>query len=406
MKTQFLMHRAIRGRSRGWQLAGALAGAALLAGCSSSSGSSSAAGPTGSATASAGTGGANGATSSACMTAANTYLKPFDTLPTKLDAATYPPLASAPPRGLTVVKIVGPIPTDQQSFEAQAVAAKAIGWTAKEVTYDGSVQGLNTAFTQAIAEKPAMITYAGAAVADIQAPLAAAKQAGIVVSLSSTIDPPTSYPGYAANSNGLVPTQQIGQIEAYEFMRASNCQGNVAVFNLQGLPILKTGVDAFQDTVAKHCPGCTVTINNVAVTDIGTPALTSAVVSKLQSSPQTKYVLTVIGNVADGLSTALTQAGISGIQIFGADPDDNSLAALRNGTNAFWVNQSPISNAWTELDAGLRAMQTKSTVTVAGNYPLSVLTPKNVPSGTGLPVFPSTYQQQFEQIWRVAGAEQ
>jgi ABC-type sugar transport system substrate-binding protein len=399
MKTHFLIHRDMPGRSRGQYVVGAVAAALLLTACSSGATASGGASP-----GSASSAKANAAdTTSTCMTAADKFLKPWDSLPTKLDPHTYPPLKTAPARGLTVIKLVGPIPSDQQSFEAQAQAAKAIGWTAKEVTFDGSVQGLDNAFSQAISEKPAVITAAGASVADIQGPLAAAKKAGIVVSLSSTVDPPTSYPGYAANSNGLEPTQQIGEIEAYEFMRASACKGSAAVFTLPGFPILQAGTVAFEKTVKAHCSSCSVSVSDVPATDIGTPALTSAVVSKLQSSPGTKYVLATIGNMADGLVTALAQANITGIQIFGADPDDNSIAALRAGTNAFWVNQSPISNGWTELDAALRAMHAHAPVTVAGNYPLAVLTPKNVPSGTALPVFPANYQQEFKQIWRVAG---
>jgi ABC-type sugar transport system substrate-binding protein len=397
MKTQNMVHRDIRRRLHSQHVIYAAAGAVLLAACSSGGSSATgtaATGPAGSATTTA--------TASACMTAANTFLKPWDSLPTSLDAATYPPLKSAPPRGLTVIKLVGPIPSDQQSFEAQSQAAKAIGWTAREVTFDGSVQGLINAFDQAISEKPAVITAAGASVADIQAPLAAAKQAGIVVSLSSTVDPPSSYPGYAANSNGLAVTQQIGKIEAYEFMRASDCKGSVAVVTLPGFPVLQADNTAFQQTVSAHCPACSVSVTSVPETDIGTPDLTAAIVSKLQSSPSTKYVKATIGNLADGLSTALTQAGITGIQIFGSDPDDNAIAALRNGTNAFWVNQSPISNGWTELDAALRAMQAHAPVTVAGNYPLAVLTPQNVPSGSGLPIFPVDYQQEFAKIWQGA----
>ena len=50
------------------------------------------------------------------------------------------------------------IPTDQTSFVAQEAAAKAIGWTAKEISYDGTVADLNAKFEQAISEKPTVIT--------------------------------------------------------------------------------------------------------------------------------------------------------------------------------------------------------------------------------------------------------
>jgi hypothetical protein len=36
----------------------------------------------------------------------------------------------------------------------------------------------------------------------------------------------------------------------------------------------------------------------------------------------------------------------------------------------------------------------------AGDYPLGVLTPQNVPSGTGLPVEPADFRDEFLKLWR------
>ena len=114
----------------------------------------------------------------------------------------------------------------------------------------------------------------------------------------------------------------------------------------------------FQATVKAHCPSCTVSYNEVQSSlTSGRPALSSAVVSKLQSSPSTKYVYAIIGNVADGLAPALTQAGITGVKIFGQVPDATSISALRNGTNAWWIDQNSLMNGWTALDGILRAMR-------------------------------------------------
>jgi ABC-type sugar transport system substrate-binding protein len=139
----------------------------------------------------------------------------------------------------------------------------------------------------------------------------------------------------------------------------------------------------------------------VQSSDIGTPALPSAVVSKLQSSPSTKYVYAIIGNVADGLAPALTQAGITGVKIFGQVPDATSISALRSGTNAWWIDQSSLMNGWTALDGILRVLQAKHPISDTGGYPLAVLTQQNVPAGTGIPVLPANYQSEFEKLWLV-----
>ena len=375
--------------------AGFAAVAVTLVACGS--GNSAITSTTGSAAAAAATG---GSATSSCVAAANAYLKPWDTLPPSLSSA-YPPLTTKPAPGGTVIKLVnGKIPSDNESFQEQAIAAQAVGWTAKEIIFDGTVADLNAKFQQAISEKPTAITVSGWPPAALQRPLAAAKAANIVVGLSSVADPASSYPGYASNTNGAATAKEIGQLNAYMFMRDSGCKGSVAIFNLP-FPILRIGTSEFQATVKAHCPDCTVSYNEVQSSDIGTPALPSAVVSKLQSSPSTKYVYAIIGNVADGLAPALSQAGISGVKIFGQVPDTTSIAALRNGTNAWWIDQNSLINGWTEMDGLLRVMEAKKPVSDTGGYPLAILTPQNASSGTGIPVEPANYQNEFKKLWLV-----
>ena len=389
--------RSRRRQRRSLTAAGVAAIAVTLMACSSGTSSTSSSGAAG-ATSAAGATGA--ATMSSCMTAANNFLTPWDALPTTL-SSDYTPLSAKPAPGGTVIKLVnGAIPSDNESYQQQALAAKAIGWTAKEIIFDGTVADLNTKFEQAISDKPKAITLSGWPPASLARPLADAKAAGIVVGLSSVADPASSYPGYASNTNGAATAKEIGQLNAYMFMRDSGCKGSVAIFNLP-FPILKIGTDEFQATVKAHCPECTVSYNEVQASDIGTPALPSAVVSKLQSSPDTKYVYAIIGNVADGLAPALSQAGITGVKIFGQVPDATSIAALRNGTNAWWIDQNSLINGWTELDGVLRAIETKKPSSDTGGYPLAILTPQNVPSGTGIPVEPANYQDEFKKLWLV-----
>jgi ABC-type sugar transport system substrate-binding protein len=374
-------------------IAGVAAVAVALVGCGGGTSSSTAS----SAAAAAAT---SASGTSACMTAANDYLKSWDSLPTTLSSA-YKPLSTKPASGSTVIKLVnGTIPSDNESYQQQAIAAQAIGWKAKEIIFNGTVEDLNAKFEQAISEKPTAITVSGWPPAALQRPLADAKAAGIVVGLSSVSDSATSYPGYASNTNGAATAKQIGQLNAYMFMRDSACKGSAAIFNLP-FPILVVATNAFQATVKAHCPDCTVSYNEVQSSDIGTPALSSAVVSKLQSSPSTKYVYAIIGNVADGLAQAFTQAGLSGVKIFGQVPDATSIAALRNGTNAWWIDQNSLLNGWTEMDGLLRAIEAKQPVSDTGGYPLAVLTPQNVPGGTGIPVLPADYQNEFKKLWLV-----
>jgi ABC-type sugar transport system substrate-binding protein len=81
--------------------------------------------------------------------------------------------------------------------------------------------------------------------------------------------------------------------------------------------------------LSSKCPDCKVTYNEIQPKDLGSPAATNAMVSKLQADPSIKYAYTIIGNVAAGLTTALSQANITGVKIFGQVPDENAIKALR-----------------------------------------------------------------------------
>jgi hypothetical protein len=53
------------------------------------------------------------------------------------------------------------------------------------------------------------------------------------------------------------------------------------------------------------------------------------------------------------------------------------------------------------MDGLLRAIEAKQPVSDTGGYPLAVLTPQNVPGGTGIPVLPADYQNEFKKLWLV-----
>src|SRR5206468_2205189 len=144
-------------------------------------------------------GGGGTAPTSDCAKAAADFLKPYDQLPTKLPTADYPALTTKPAAGGSVIKIVnGTIPADGNSADAQAEAAQAVGWTAKKIVFNGTVEDLNAKWEQAISEKPTAITGSGFPAAALQQPLADAKAAGVIASLSSVTDQANSFPGFAS----------------------------------------------------------------------------------------------------------------------------------------------------------------------------------------------------------------
>jgi hypothetical protein len=77
-------------------------------------------------------------------------------------SAAYTPLAKKPAPGGMIIRMVnGTIPADSLGADQQSIGAKAIGWTAKKVIFDGSVEDLNAKLEEAISEKPTIITLSG-----------------------------------------------------------------------------------------------------------------------------------------------------------------------------------------------------------------------------------------------------
>ncbi len=335
------------------------------------------------------------------MNAADAYLKPYQQLAATLPAS-YTALAAKPVAGGSIVHLIGPLPTEIPLSQAQQAAAQVIGWKFTALSFNGTVEDLDAKFEAAVAMKPTMITLSGFPLATIAKPVADAKKAGVVVVLADVADEPTGYPGFAAVVEGGSVYDKVGELNAYEFMHDSDCRGNVAIFSLP-YPILTVGTNAFTATVQQHCPACKVSTSELQVTDVGTSAATSAIITKLQSDPATTYVYGVIGNVVTGLTAALSQSGLTGISVFGADPDNDAIAAIRNGTNKWWVQYGAQLNGWSMIDAGLRAMQTHKPVADNPDYPLGLLTKESTPAGTSLPVVPANYEQDYEALWHVSG---
>jgi ribose transport system substrate-binding protein len=331
------------------------------------------------------------------MQKATDYLKPWDTLATSL-SRDYPKLTHKPAAAGTIVRMTGPLPTELASGDALIAAAKTIGWTGKLVQFDGSVEDLNSKMEQVIASHPDIIAESGFPIAAIQKSVADAKRAGIVVVASDVTDTPTSYPGFAGVFASSPTYRTEGEVNAYQFMRDSGCKGSVAIFDVP-YPILKVGADAFISTVKANCPDCKVSYTVLQAKDVGTSVATQTIVSKLQAAPSTNYVMFTYGDESLGVPAALRQAGLNGIKIFGTAPNQSDIAALRNGTNAWWVDQAPPLEGWIDLYVGLRAIETKAPVLDSPNYPLGLMTPSNVGTGTNYPVVPANYQQDFEQLW-------
>jgi ABC-type sugar transport system substrate-binding protein len=368
--------------------------AALLAACGSSGNTKDGAGV------SATTQGATQASAStaACIARANAFLAPYESLPTTLPSQ-FTPLPRTPVSGGTIIRVSdGQIETDVQSGQQMAAVASSFGWTGKFIVENGTIADLNAKIIEAVSEKPQVIVTDGNEPGEIATSLAAAKSAGIVVVLGAVVAAPTGYPGFSAVENGSSVYSLVGDVEANLFMASSKCAGDVHVVNIP-YPILRVGTTEFENVVKSECSACKVSYQEIPTSDLASQVGTSAVVAAVESDPKTNYIYATISNVADGLSSALSQAGIKNVAIFGQTPDPDSIAALQSGSKGWWIDQSSAIDPWETAYVGLRALETHQTVNLTVN-PFGILTSQNVPKGISTPpVYPSNYAQLFKQLW-------
>jgi ABC-type sugar transport system substrate-binding protein len=343
------------------------------------------------------------ADTTACVDKANKFLEDWKDFPTTLPAsppARYTTLPEKPPTGKTIVYVRQNFPAAASTFAGIEESAKALGWTAKSVIFDNTLPDFLAKVDSAIASKPDFLTWSGFPAAAAQKQIEAAKAAGINVVISATTDQPVSSPGLAGVGNGTETAKKVAQIHANMALATSNCTAHTVIFSLD-YPIIDVSDQEYTRVVKESCPACTVQVVKIQAKDIGTPAATQQMVAKLQADPSTKYAYTVIGDLSSGLAQALKTAGIDDVKIFGQVPNENSIAALRDGTNAWWVNQASAINGMDTVDMAARVAVTGEVQNDSGGYPLALLTPDNVPAGQDKPVIPENIADLYAQTWGV-----
>ncbi|MGR6520278.1 hypothetical protein ACU5JM_01425 (plasmid) [Rhodococcus erythropolis] len=330
------------------------------------------------------------------MDNANSYFEARNLLPDSLPAE-LTQLTAKPTEGLTITRIfAGAVPTDAEVSKKLNDAAPVIGWTGKAVAYDGSVEDANRKALEAVASSD-VVVLSGIPEAALQAPIAAAKERGVLVMIDSK-NPPASVPGFGAAPLGGDMWTRIGEPAAYATLRATSCQGGVAVFGVpaDAMRDLAAGID---ETMKKECADCGYSYTELPSSDIGSPSAVNAVTSKLQADPSVSLAFFTVGDLAKGIEPALKQAGIN-VKIAGALPSASNLVSMEQGRNEFWLGIPQDMTAWLVLDTAARALDSGRPV-VGNHYPVPVFTQDNIVTTDEVPTYPVDYKDQFEKLWRV-----
>ncbi|HEY1521323.1 MAG TPA: substrate-binding domain-containing protein [Solirubrobacteraceae bacterium] len=373
---------------------GTLVLAVALAACGSASSSSSS-----TAAASSGASSTAASSGSGATAAATAALTPYKTLPTTINITT--PLKSAPPAGKTIVMLGTNNPSNVIVQQEMAKLAKIAHWNYSLVSYDPANPGTFTqAETTALAKHPQYLAEAGLPLTASQ--LAMAKSAGAKWILDS-VYPVSVTPPVLGQSDAYAQDALMGKIVGDYFISDSGGKGNAVIEHVPAYPILDGFTTGFANEVKAQCPGCKTSTTNVTIPDLVAGKVPSTLVSALRSNPSANYLVFDDGPFADGVTSALSAAGLSGkVKIIGEAADQAGTAALKTGQEAAWTGFDPGYEAYENMDMAFRDSEGMPIPqSEEAQQPTQLLTKDTIGSTTNWTA-PTDAQAQFLKLWHLS----
>ncbi len=376
---------------------GMLVLALAVAACGSTSSSSSTAS---SAASSGSSGGSSTAASSgsASTSAAAAALTPYKTLPATINITT--PLKSAPPAGKTIVMLGTNNPSNVIVQQEMAKLAADAKWNFSVVSYDPANPGTFTqAETTALSKHPQYLVEAGLPLTASQ--LAMAKSAGAKWILDS-VYPVTVAPPVIAQSDAYAQDALMGKIIADYFISDSGGKGNAVIEHVPAYPILDGFTTGFTNEVKAQCPGCKTSTTNITIPDLVAGKVGSDLVSALRSNSSANYLVFDDGPFADGITSALSAAGLSKVKIIGEAADTAGIAALKNGSESAWTGFDPGYESYENMDIAFRDTEGMPIpLAQEAQQPTQLLTKATIGSTTNWSA-PSDAQAQWLKLWHLS----
>ncbi|HEY2653387.1 MAG TPA: substrate-binding domain-containing protein [Solirubrobacteraceae bacterium] len=383
-------------RTRGFVgIIGTLVLALALAACGSSSSSSSTASSSAPASSGSSTASSSGSASTSAAAAALTQYK---TLPTTINITT--PLKSAPPKGKTIVMLGTNNPSNVIIQQGLAKLAKTAGWNYSLVTYDPANPGTFTqAETTALAKHPQYLVEAGLPLTASQ--LAMAKSAGAKWILDSVYPVSVTDP-VIGQVDAYAQDALMGKITADYFVSDSGGKGTAVIEHVPSYPILDGFTTGFANEVKAQCPACKTSTTNITIPDLVAGKAGSELVSALRSNSSANYLVFDDGPFADGITSALSAAGLNGkVKVIGEAADTAGIAALKNGSEAAWTGFDPGYQAYEDMDIAFRNAEGMPVpVALEAQQPTQLLTKDTIGSTTNWSA-PTDAQAQFLKLWQL-----
>ena len=346
---------------------------------------------------------ATGTSADSGLSAAKAFVGRYEAVPTSIGDTTL--LPKAPPKGITIAFPENDNPQTQYETDGFRAATMALGWKLDVIPYQlaNAPGSFLSAMQTALQMKPYAVIVVGNPEAIWQSliPSFAAAHVYIIPSDSGPITKasPWILPQFDTPADSALE----GEIVANKFVAASGGTGQAVLVNVPDIPVLAEGGAAIQSTVAQNCPACKLTTLNISLTQFVTDGGVSDAVSALQRNPNAKYLLTEQGVSDQGVPSALSAAGLTGVQLIGFDPSTTALEYAKNNTALGFATISFGLIGFMGIDIAAQKL-TGVADPSAGAVPIQLLTQSTLASMNPIPPdipLPVNYAAQYEKKWLV-----
>jgi ribose transport system substrate-binding protein len=344
----------------------------------------------------ASSGGSAGAASDAPgVAAAQKVYDQYTQRPTKIPITQ--PVGKPIPAGKKIVYIACAVPACQVLAKQFTEGAKVLGWSVKTVNAGGSPTDIQSAWAQAVREKPDAVVSSGTSRAVFEKQLQQLKALDIPVVQCCVTDPAEDGLNLVLDNNAF--SSAIPKMEAAWATTQSGGNANTLYVNFPAFPIIAANKKYFIKYYGEWCKGCGLDQLDLPLEALGKDAA-QRVVSYLRSHPKINMVVMSTDSATLGVPAALKSAGLADkVKIIGNTSTVQNLQYIATGQEHATIPYHTFEAMWTEVDALARIFTGQSVEPDNVPLPYMLVTKDNLPSSNADFPLVVDYQEQFKKLW-------
>jgi ABC-type sugar transport system substrate-binding protein len=342
-----------------------------------------------------------GSAPDASVAKAEATVKPYLSPPASIGNTV--PLSKKPPTGKKVVALSCTLDVCASWRSYVVDAAKALGWTATGVGFDGTPEDTLKKVEQAVSQKPDGIIINGVPRSTYEAAANTAKAANVPIVTQMGELQGAATPPFIAVQYQAPQFDKMSEVTGNWVIADSKGKANALLLAYANFPLSERITDTTKKTIDDNCSDCTTKKLRVQAADTGTK-LPSAVVSEIQRNPKINYVVLQDGAMAAGLDAALREAGLTDkVRVLGNDLNQDVAQSTINGDQLGWMSFSNRAAAFQGIDALARNLvgdkQQENIPLMNQIFTKSELGAK--PDENVWQNLPTDLAQQYQKLWLV-----